>query len=253
MLKLISYLAPSIPAGLYETVATAIRELMGMEVDLQFEERISGPLQGDENPFTTGKADLGFVCAPTYRSFYKSLQLLPSPVPTDPRSGGKAVYFSDIVVASDARLDSIADLRGQRLAYNDLNSHSGWFCVRDYIHPESPDMYFSGVFQSGSHLNSLSMVLDSRADAAGIDSNALRYYRSKNSSVPLKVIDTLGPFPIQPVVIRSDMDRPTMMAVRQVLFDLHQQHGKTLNQFGFERFVDTRPEQYLYSARDVVT
>jgi hypothetical protein len=42
MLRLISYLAPSIPAEFFELVARTIREKSGMDVVLAFEDRISG-------------------------------------------------------------------------------------------------------------------------------------------------------------------------------------------------------------------
>jgi len=45
VLRLISYLAPSIPAGLYE-IARDVAEQCGDATDLVFEERISGPWCG---------------------------------------------------------------------------------------------------------------------------------------------------------------------------------------------------------------
>jgi len=46
VLRLISYLAPSIPAGLYELIARDVAEQCGDATDLIFEERISGPWCG---------------------------------------------------------------------------------------------------------------------------------------------------------------------------------------------------------------
>jgi hypothetical protein len=43
MLRLISYLAPSIPAEFFELLARTIREGSGMDVGLAFEDRIFGP------------------------------------------------------------------------------------------------------------------------------------------------------------------------------------------------------------------
>ena len=64
MLRLITYLSPSIPAALYELIARDLGEQCGVGADLVFEERISGPLAGDDDPFASGDADVGFVCAP---------------------------------------------------------------------------------------------------------------------------------------------------------------------------------------------
>ena len=69
MLRLITYLSPSIPAALYELIARDLAEQCGGATDLSFEESISGPLEGDEDPFASGAADVGFVCSPSFRFF----------------------------------------------------------------------------------------------------------------------------------------------------------------------------------------
>ena len=69
-----------------------------MDVHLEFDEQISGPLEQDENPFANDRADIGCVCAPTFRFLKDDLDLLPVPVPVDIRAKGKPVYFSDVVV-----------------------------------------------------------------------------------------------------------------------------------------------------------
>jgi hypothetical protein len=65
MLRLMSYLAPSIPAEFFELAAKAIADEAGIEVDLQFEQRISGPLPGDVNPFATAWASSRCTCSGT--------------------------------------------------------------------------------------------------------------------------------------------------------------------------------------------
>jgi len=148
-LRLITYLSPSIPAALYELIA---RDL---GAELSFEQTISGPLAGDEEPFTCGAVDAGFVCAPSFRFLNakeRTVELLPLPVPVDPRSNGEPVYFADVVVRSGSGARSFADLRGQRWAYNDRNSKSGWFAMLERC--GEPNVFFGDVVASGSHLRS---------------------------------------------------------------------------------------------------
>jgi len=57
MIKLITYLAPSIPAALFERVAQYLEQSCGVRVALEFETRISGPLEGDDDPFADGRVD----------------------------------------------------------------------------------------------------------------------------------------------------------------------------------------------------
>lgn len=244
MLRLISYLAPSIPAGFYETVAQAIHVQAGIDVRLQFEERISGPLPGDENPFFNGAADVGFVCSPTYKWFRNDLELLPLPVPNDSRANGKAVYFSDIAVRADSGLKNFNELRGRRWAFNDRNSQSGWFSMVNYIAPEKPHEFFSDLRQAGSHLESLRLLNTGDIDAAGIDSNALRYYMKNENDNRIRVIESLGPFPIQPVVVRKSISPDIKQTLRRALLGVNSMFGEQLMHYGFERFIE--PEFAAY-------
>ena len=98
MLRLITYLAPSIPADFFRVVAAHIEAACGEPTDVEFEERISGPLGDDRDPFAESTVDLGFICAPSYRWMRakdpQSVELLPAPVPLDARANGRAVYFA---------------------------------------------------------------------------------------------------------------------------------------------------------------
>jgi len=244
MLRLISYLAPSIPASFYQAVADAINSATGLEVELKFEERISGPLPGDANPFVNGEGDVGFVCVPTYRWFREGLELLPLPVPCDIRSQGRAVYFADVAVHEDSTIQSFADLRGRCWAYNDRNSLSGWFSMVEHIAPEQPHDFFGDLRQAGSHLDSLRLLLSGEVDAAGIDSNALLYYLKQEGKCNLRIIESLGPFPIQPVVIRSSINTDIKQAVRMALLNAHNRFGTQFKSFGFERFIEANDVVY---------
>jgi phosphonate transport system substrate-binding protein len=246
MLRLISYLAPSIPHGFFELIAKIISQGTGMDVDLKFNEQISGPLEGDENPFTNETADIGFVCAPTFRWLKERLDLLPVPVPVDIRTNGKPVYFGDVVVKASSPFHSFNDLRGQRWAYNDLNSGSGWFSMLKRIAPESPFDYFSAVLHSGSHLESLRWILAGQADAAAIDSNALlnQVNGKQIDKSEFRILESLGPFPIQPVVIRAELPISLKQSVHNLLLNAHDTFGSELRTFGFIRFAEARRQDY---------
>ena len=241
MLRLISYLAPSVPQGYFELVARAIREGVQTDVELAFEDRISGPLPGDENPFLDGQTHIGFVCAPTYRWLRGTLELLPVPVPADPRAEGRPVYFADVLTHADNGVIRFEQLRGMRWAYNDPNSQSGWFSMLDRISPSGPDAFFSDVIQAGSHLKSLGLLQAREADAAAIDSNVLR---ASELRTDLRRIESWGPFPIQPIVVHARVPDTVKQAVREVLLQAHETHGPELEAFGFLRFVDPVASDY---------
>jgi ABC-type phosphate/phosphonate transport system substrate-binding protein len=236
-LNLISYLAPSIPAEFFALVARHIEAETGVATSVTFEPRISGPLAGDDDPFADGRADVGFVCAPSVRFLGDAVTVLPSPVPSDPRANGRAVYFADVVVRAGSPVRDFDDLRGATWAYNDPNSKSGWFSMLERA--GGPD-FFARCIQSGSHLRSLELVADGEADAAAIDSNVLRL----NPRGDLRVIESWGPFAIQPVIVRTALDDATKRGIAAALLSMHERHGESLAAFGFARFAETEPLAY---------
>ncbi len=246
MLRLISYLAPSIPAEFFELVAKVISEGTGLDVDLQFDERISGPLPGDADPFADGTADVGFLCSPSYKWLRQELHLLPVPVPADVRANGRAVYFGDVVVHDRSPFFKFQDLRAHRWAYNDRNSRSGWLSMLDRVAPLSPHQFFSEVVHAGSHLESLRLVKTGRVDAAAIDSQVLLKEADRGADVPaeFRIIESWGPFPIWPIVIRNGVAKHVRMSVHDALLSAHVAFGEQLRSYGFVRFVEAEPAAY---------
>jgi ABC-type phosphate/phosphonate transport system substrate-binding protein len=233
-LRIITYLSPSIPAELYELIARDLGEQCGLAAELAFESRISGPLAGDDDLFAGGAADVGFLCAPSFRwlnASWRSVELLPLPVPSDPRAEGRPVYFADVVVRADAPARTFADLAGTRWSFNDRNSKSGWFSMLERIKPHQPEAFFGEIIAAGSHLRSLELVANGAADAAAIDSNVLR----ANPNRVLRVIESWGPFPIQPAVVRAGFAQKERVAA--ALLTIHERHGAALSDLGVSRFV----------------
>jgi ABC-type phosphate/phosphonate transport system substrate-binding protein len=233
-LRIITYLSPSIPAELYELIARDLDEQCGVPAELAFESRISGPLAGDDNVFAGDAADVGFLCAPSFRwlnASGRSVDLLPLPVPSDPRAEGRPVYFADVVVRADSPARTFAGLRGVRWSFNDRNSKSGWFSMLERIAPDKAEDFFGEIIPSGSHLRSLELVAGGAANAAAIDSNVLR----ANSCHGLRVLESWGPFPIQPAVVRSGFAHKERAAA--ALLTIHERHGDALASLGVSRFV----------------
>lgn len=238
MLRIITYLAPSIPEKLFALVGRHIEETSGVPTAVDFETRISGPLDGDDDPFADGRADIGFVCAPSFRWLRarSAVELLPLPVPVDERAAGRPVYFADVVVRASSAARSFDDLGGGTWSYNDRNSKSGWFSMLQRAGSES---FFERLVHAGSHLRSLELVLSGAADAAAIDSNTLRLQMCENEAVrnELRIVESWGPFPIQPVIIRSAIDAETKARVADALLGMHATMGEELTRCGIERFV----------------
>ena len=253
-----SYLSPGIPRAYFEAVVDHVRQELGQRASLAVESRVSGPVRGAADPFSRGEADVGFMCAPAF-FWLRELEdppvelLLAAPVFRDDRASGRPVYFSELVVRSDSPASSFLDLRGRSWAYNDPCSLSGYYNLLKKLAEIEDGKFFGRTYCSGSHLNSMEMVVRGEVDAAIIDSNVLRI---KLRSAPelgerLRVIETWGPFPIQPVVFRSGLRSGLKSRLRASLLSI----GETtrlppaLAEFGLERFAPVTHEHYALEER----
>ena len=143
-------------------------------------------------------------------------------------------------MSASSQVRTFDDLRGARWAFNDRNSKSGWFSMAERCAPRAPEEFFSELIASGSHLRSLELVASGVADAAAIDSNVLRMQQHS-----LRVIESWGPFPIQPAIIRASVSEETKRRVAGALLTIHERHGESLARFGFVRFVTGSETDYL--------
>ncbi len=254
-LRLLSYLAPSIPEGLFELVAASLRARIGVPVALDFETRVSGPAP-DSDPFASGRADLAFVCAPSYALLKEAgspVELLPvAPVFVDPRVEGQPVYFSDVVVRTGHPARRFEELAGGVWSYNDRYSRSGWQKMLDRLaeigHAGGPERFFGCLLQAGSHLRSIEFVAGAKADAAAIDSNTLWLSRRRDPTLPgrLRVIESWGPMPIQPVLARAGLDPSVRSGIVLTLLCLHEDRASRarLEEFGVKRFAAVDEASY---------
>ena len=244
---MLSYLAPSIPAALFELLAREIEAATGAPIELAFETRVSGPSPEDD-PFATHRADLAFVCAPSYPALKEAgspVALLPAaPVFDDPRAEGRPVYYSDVVVRSGRAAARFEDLAGSVWAYNDRRSRSGWLNMLARLaeigHAGGPDAFFTGLVPAGSHLRSLELVAGGSADAAAIDSNTLRLVRRREPEeiACLRVLESWGPMPIQPVLAGTALPEPLRERIAGALLRLGESPAarERLAEFGLRGF-----------------
>ncbi|MBV9934012.1 MAG: PhnD/SsuA/transferrin family substrate-binding protein [Actinobacteria bacterium] len=237
MLRFITYLAPSLPEELFAAVATRVGARVEEEVELAVEPTVSGPAADGTDPFTRGEADVGFMCAP---SFVALDALTPPPVvavaaPVFTGAGvdGVAQYYSDVVVAKSHPAGDLDALVGARWGYNDAASLSGYRSLVGRVDLE-------GALHTGSHLRSLELLEGGQIEAAAIDSIVLALRRLDDPTLDqrLRVVERLGPFPVQPVVCASAMSDSRRSAVVAALLDV------VLPEFGLERYVPVSRADY---------
>jgi phosphonate transport system substrate-binding protein len=186
-----SYLAPSL-RGLYEFVAG---------------ECGGGPLVDgrDWRDLATGDIDAAFVCSPPMIWLGGAVEAIAAPVLIDARFNGQPLYTSEVIVHRDSSFRSLADLRGARWAYNEPSSWSGYWVVLARVGDWS---YFSEVVAAGYHAEALRLVAAGVVDGAAIDCQVLAVGLRDHPELleRIRIVESLGPAPIQPLVVRSTLD-----------------------------------------------
>jgi phosphonate transport system substrate-binding protein len=132
-----------------------------------------------------GEIDVAFICGLPYTRKYdradRPIELLCAPVMAASRYVGKPIYFTDVIVRRDDPARAFSDLRGRTWAYSNEGSHSGYNTMRHHLLAlGETGGYFGRVIASGSHGNSIRMILDGQVDASGIDSTVLAGSRAGN-------------------------------------------------------------------------
>jgi phosphonate transport system substrate-binding protein len=258
-IRFVTYLSPSIPRAYFEALADHVQRALGSEqVSLRVESRVSGPQKGGECSSFAEEADVAFMCAPSF-IWLRGLRPPPAellgvlPVFEDERNQGKPVYFCDVVVRNDAPIHAFSELEGGSWAYNDACSLSGYYSLLNKLGESGAgESFFDNIFCSGSHLGSIEAVFSGEADAAAIDSNVLRIRHREVSALhkKLRVIESWGPYPIQPVVVRSALHPQLKRRLRTAFLATEQDHrtSRSLKQFGLSRFVTVGQEDYSLDA-----
>lgn len=260
-LRLLTYLSPGLPLALFEALADHLRRdpgLGGLGIALASEERVSGPdrtsVDRSEDPFSCGEADVGFLCAPTYlglrdRERPPAELLGVALVFADERARGEPVYFCDVIVRRGSSARSLRNLEGGAWAYNDPCSLSGYGGLAARLSSgEMTGSFFRRTIRSGSHPASVRLVADGRADVASIDSNSLRILLERMPELrnEIRVLESWGPYPIQPVVVRAGLEPALKQALRESLLGAEADPltRLRLESFGLKRFVEVGEEDY---------
>ena len=254
-----TYLAPGIPTEFFEILVSYLGESLGREVRLECDTRSSGPMHGDADPFGAGVADIGFLCAPSYLYLLSmqrpSVHLVPAGfVFQDSRHTGEPVYYSDVVVRTEDHAQQFEDLRNRIWGFNDECSLSGHFAAQQHLAEIScGDEFFNQRIRTGSHRASLRALLSSQVDAASIDSTVLAAALREQPALgsQLRILDSWGPFPIQPVVTRASLGLSWANQVGDALLRVHssERYARLLSAFRFERCVGIDDAAYAEERR----
>ena len=194
-LRVATFLSPALEQ-LYRLLGE--RAAAALERDLVF----TAP--GGYDQLEPDLVDGAFVCGPPSLARADRFVPVAAPVLDLAGTGGRPVYWSEVVVADGRPWRSFADLRGATLAYNEPESWSGHHCLRAHLVALGETAgFFAATVEAGSHRRALAMVADGRADVAAVDVHLLALARraGEPAAVAVRAVTTTAPVPVQPVVV----------------------------------------------------
>jgi phosphonate transport system substrate-binding protein len=243
--RVATHLAPAV-LPVYAIAARRVGEQLGRPVELM--------VPSDYDRCGADLDDVCFVCSVPYvllrRAGEIAMEPIAAPLLRGGRYGGYPVYFSDVIVRADSPYRCFEDLDGARWAYNEPFSHSGYIVALHEMARIGAGPSFPGAsIEAGYHDDAIGLVLNGRADWAAIDTQVLEIWHGRDPSLAgrLRVVATLGPSTIQPVVVSTT--RLTAVERRLVLDALVGLDGDSLaapllSAAGIERFAPVADEEY---------
>ena len=242
MLRWATFLSPVL-YDTYASITQYVGERLGVPTTLHVGQSL--------NEFTSGEADVGFLCGLLYAKMSqpRPIELLAAPVVMGKRYQGKPLYYSDVIVRRDSPYTSFDALEGTRWAFNEEASHSGYNIVSYSLLMRGKTLAsFGSLLKTGSHFASLQAVLAGKADAAAIDSHVLDAWFQQKPELAqhLRVVEMLGPSTIPPIVASTHIDASTRRHIQEILCTMHNDSNgaKSLHAGFIERLVPIVDEQY---------
>lgn len=198
--------------------------------------KIDIPWQERERMLDAGEIGLCWICGLPYvwkaDRMPRQVEPFVAPIMSGSRYQNRPIYFSDVVVRQDSAITVLDELRGTTWAYNEPSSHSGYGVVRYMLAQRGETLKFFGrVIESGTHQNSIQMILHKEVDAAAVDSTVLEQELLNDPAIgsQIRVIDTFGPSPIPPWVISHAVPNEIQQRIREVFLGMEMDpEGQTL-------------------------
>lgn len=162
------------------------------------------------------------------------------------------MYNSYLIIRTDNKeIYSLADMRGKSIAFSDVLSYSGHMIVVKELAEKyqlMPGNYFNRYIYTNSHDKSLWAVRDRVVDGAAVDSLVYDQIQEYHPEMlgELKIVQVMGPIPIGPIVVRSDLPEQQKLKLRQVLLHMHEDRAMaaSLRRIMIDRFAEPEPELY---------
>ncbi|MFN3452431.1 MAG: phosphate/phosphite/phosphonate ABC transporter substrate-binding protein [Sphingorhabdus sp.] len=208
----------------YRPVFAAVEHETGIKFELRAAQSYSAVVEAMCN----NTADIAFVGAVTFLQASKRgcAEMLAVSV-----TSGRSEYFSAFFARRDGGIKSLADVKGKRAAFGDINSTSS------FVYPIAmlidagidPVADLGSIRMTGSHASSLSALIGGQVDVAAISFESYNKALSANvaGARDVIVIARSEPIPNPPLIMNPKLPDSQKIALRSAFQMIAKQPGVT--------------------------
>jgi phosphonate transport system substrate-binding protein len=203
-------------------VFSAISRMTDLHFDIRVGQSYGAVVEGMAN----GLAEIGFFGPVSYLQARDrgGAELLAVGV-----EKGQSVYYSALFVKGDSPVTSIAELRGKRVAFGDVNSTSSFAYPVAMIIAAGldPARDLGAVLMTGSHANSLKALQHGQADAASASLDSFEKAVKQGAIKPeeIRVLAKSEPIPYPPLAMHPKLPAGVKAKLREAFNTVHTAPG----------------------------
>ncbi len=228
----------------YDPLARYLSERTGLDVKLTILPRYENILAG----FPSQKMDAAFFGSMTYVLARRQLDIEAIVRPV--RADGSSTYHGMIFVRKDSGIRSIRDMRGKRFAFVSRDTIAGYVLPLVYFNKAGIQYksYLREAYFTGTHEDAIRDVLDRKADVGAAKNTEFERLAQADPRIreELRVLALSPEMPENSLAVRKDLDPAVRSVLKQALLtmDLDPSGNAVLRQFGAEKFIECREEDY---------
>ncbi|CAB3671862.1 Phosphate-import protein phnD precursor [Achromobacter denitrificans] len=144
---------------------------------------------------------------------------------------GESAYYAAMFAKADSPISSLADLKGKRAAFGDVNSASSFtFQVASMLKDGmNPAKDLAALQLTGSHASSLAALVQGQVDAAALSFDSFDKAVRQGAVDPksVKVIFKSEPIPYPPLAMNTRLPEPLKATLKQAFATVHKAPGVT--------------------------
>jgi phosphonate transport system substrate-binding protein len=208
----------------YQPVFNAVSRMTGLNFDLKVAQSYGGVVEAMCNR----TADIAFFGPVTYVQAHDRgcAQLLAVAV-----EKGQSIYYAGVFAKAEAHIASLADLKGKRVAFGDLNSTSSFvfpLAMMMSAHLD-PVRDLKAIRLTGSHANSLGALVQDQVDAAALSFDSFDKAVAQGAVNPreIRVVARSGPIPYPPLAMNTKLPDPLKAQLKTAFGNVAKAPGVT--------------------------